>query len=220
MKRSSLLILTTAVLCATPLATPLIGSEPLPLKPENVSFRNEIQLAIDRGLNFLKQQQKPEGYWSTAEHPALTAMPLMAFHREPTGKFRKGDSELQKKGFAFIRSKVKPDGGIYDTGLSNYNTSLAMSALLNTGVASDEPTITRARKFIIDQQAKGMAVESLDGGIGYGPTGVSPKRGAARLRGGAPQFRGSRQNRPQLESGRRFPDPHPESPLPQPKGQH
>jgi squalene-hopene/tetraprenyl-beta-curcumene cyclase len=164
-------------LAATALfATPLFAAEPLARKTENVSFRNELQLAIDRGLNYLKEQQKPEGYWSNAEHPALTALPLIAFHREPTGKYRKGDAPLQQKGYDFIRSTAQPDGGIYTKGLSNYNTALCLTALLNTGVAKDEPLITQARSFIIAQQAKGMAVESLDGGIGYGPTGVSPKR--------------------------------------------
>ncbi len=157
-------------------AAPLLAAEPLVKKTENVSFRNEVQLAIDRGLTFLKTQQKPEGYWSSDEHPGLTALPLNAFHRDPAGTYREGKQDFLKKGYAFIRSTAKPDGGIYVKGLSNYNTSLALVALLNTGLPQDEPLITKARSFIIGQQTKGMAVESLDGGIGYGPTGVSPKR--------------------------------------------
>ena len=156
--------------------TPLNAAEPLPRKTENLSFRNEIQLAIDRGLGALKTQQTAEGHWSNAEHPALTALPLIAFHREPTGAYRAGNQDFLKKGYAFIRSKAQPDGGIYVRGLSNYNTSLALVALLNSGDPKDEPLLANARAFIVRQQAKGMAVESLDGGIGYGLTGVSPKR--------------------------------------------
>ena len=51
-----------------------------------------------------------------------------------------------------------------------------MTALLTSGAPSDEPLITAAREFIVAQQASNMANPDLDGGIGYGPTGVSPKR--------------------------------------------
>ncbi|MEK0446244.1 MAG: hypothetical protein RLZZ399_1565 [Verrucomicrobiota bacterium] len=143
---------------------------------QELSFRNEVQLAISRGLAYLKAQQKPEGYWSLDEHPALTALPLMAFRNEPQGRYREGREEFIQRGYQFIRSKAQPDGGIYVRGLSNYNTSLALLALLHTGVAEDDLLVRKARAFLIGQQAKGMADESLDGGVGYGPTGVSPKR--------------------------------------------
>ncbi len=150
--------------------------EPLPRKEENVSFRNEVQLAIDRGLSWLKSQQQADGHWASEVHPGLTALSLNAFHRDPSGHYRGAKQDFLQKGYDFIRSKAQADGGIYVTGLSNYNTSLSLVALLNTGVPSDEPLIQKARAFIVGQQARGMAVESLDGGIGYGATGVSPKR--------------------------------------------
>ena len=43
------------------------------------SLRQEVQLAIDRGLAYLKSQQNSNGGWSLAEHPALTALALSAF---------------------------------------------------------------------------------------------------------------------------------------------
>ncbi len=161
---------------AVSLAVMPIAAEPLPRKQENVSFRNEVQLGIDRGLTFLKQQQNAAGYWSSDEHPALTSLALLAFQREPTGKYRGTKEPFIQKGFEFVRSNAKPDGGIYGKGLSNYNTSLSLVALLQTNDPKDEPLIIKAREFIIGQQARGMANESLDGGIGYGPTGVSVKR--------------------------------------------
>ena len=82
-----------------------------------------------------------------------------------------------KKGYDFLRSKVQPDGGIYIKGLSNYNTSVSLMALLNSGDPKDEPAILAARKFIGAQQASGMLKPETDGGFGYGPTGASPKRG-------------------------------------------
>ena len=76
------------------------------------------------------------------------------------------------------RRKPKPDGSIYEKGLANYNTAICLTTLLHAAASpQDEPLITAARRYIVGQQAKGMADESLDGGIGYGAIGASPKRG-------------------------------------------
>jgi squalene-hopene/tetraprenyl-beta-curcumene cyclase len=141
---------------------------------KKLSVRNEVQLAIDKGLAFLKTQQKPDGSWSETDpnHPGLTALPLIAFQREPTGKYFKEQPEFMQKGYAFLRSKAQPDGGIYSRGLANYNTSLALMALLNSGNPKDEPLIEAAHAFIVGMQAKGMTDPSVDGGIGYGPNGT------------------------------------------------
>ena len=172
MKRLLLQITALAVASSTVLAANA------PLNPEHASksLRHEVQMAIDKGLAYLKSQQKPDGSWSNPDHPALTAMPLIAFHRNPGGQNAKEKPEFLKKGYDVLRKHAKPDGGIYAKGLSNYNTSLGLLALLGTNDPADEPLITKARDFIIDGQAKGMANPAVDGGIGYGPTGVSPKR--------------------------------------------
>jgi squalene-hopene/tetraprenyl-beta-curcumene cyclase len=160
-----------------------VSAEPVPRQPENVSLRNEVQLAIDKGLAWLKAQQKPDGSFANpensanaADHPALTALPLIAFQREPSGKYLSPIPEFMQKGYDFLRRHAQPDGGIYAKGLSNYNTAVAMMALLKTGEPKDEPIITAARRFVVGQQASGMAKSELDGGMGYGPTGASPKR--------------------------------------------
>ena len=170
-------------LTALCLSSTLLAAEPPARKESNVSIRNEVLISIGKGLAWMKQQQKedgsianPENGDPAAEHPALTALPLIAFYREPTGKGATVHADVLKKGYAFLRSKVQPDGGIYTTGLSNYNTSVCLMALLNTHDPKDEPMLARARDFIAGMQAKNMAEASLDGGIGYGPTGVSPKR--------------------------------------------
>jgi squalene-hopene/tetraprenyl-beta-curcumene cyclase len=153
------------------------ANEPALKDPKNLSLRNEIGLAIDRGLAFLKTQQKEDGSWSNADHPALTAMPVVAFQRAPSGEYMKNPPDFLKKAYAFLRSHAKPDGGIYNKGLSNYNTSVALMALLGTGDPADEPLLTAARKFVGQQQAQDMAKPETNGGFGYGPVGASPKRG-------------------------------------------
>ena len=170
--KTPLLLLTATALLAPAL---FAADDPIPRDGKKLSLRNEIQLAIDKGLRFLKTQQKEDGSWSDADpnHPALTALPLVAFQREPSGRYLKDQPEFMRKGYAFIRSKVQPDGGIYTKGLSNYNTSTALMALLNSGEPKDEPLLKAAKDFIVGQQAKGMTDPSLDGGISYGSTGTS-----------------------------------------------
>jgi squalene-hopene/tetraprenyl-beta-curcumene cyclase len=153
-----------------------VAAEPLPQKDSNLSFRNEVKIALDKGLAWLKTHQAEDGSWSTTDHPALTALPLLAFQREPTGRFTSEQPDVLKKGYAFLRGNAKPDGGIYNVGLSNYNTSVALMALLAKNDPSDEPLIESARKFVAGQQASDLAKPELNGGFGYGPTGASPKR--------------------------------------------
>jgi squalene-hopene/tetraprenyl-beta-curcumene cyclase len=162
----------------------LRAAEAPPLrKAGNESVRNEVETAISKGLAYLKAQQQPDGSFrnplipaAEPEHPALTALPLIAFHRDPSGKAANVNADVLKKGYDFLRSKEQPDGGIYIKGLSNYNTSVSLMALLDSGDPKDEPAILAARKFIGAQQASGMVKPETDGGFGYGPTGSSPKR--------------------------------------------
>jgi squalene-hopene/tetraprenyl-beta-curcumene cyclase len=161
----------------------LFAAEPPPRDDANLSVRNEVLTAISKGLAWLQKQQQPNGSLAnplnpapSAEHPALTALPLLAFYHEPTGMAAKEYADVLKKGYAFLRAQVQPDGGIYTKGLSNYNTSVCLTTLLTSGDPQDEPILTAARAFVVGQQAKGMTKPGLDGGFGYGPTGASPKR--------------------------------------------
>ena len=174
---------TPLALLAALLLAPAVQAELLPRDEANVSLRNEVLTAISKGLAWLKQQQQPSGMLAnplnaatSAEHPALTALPLLAFHFEPTGRAKTDYADTLQKGYAYLRTQAQPDGGIYAKGLSNYNTSVALTALLNSGEPKDEPILAKARAFVVGQQATDMAKPGLDGGFGYGPTGASPKR--------------------------------------------
>ena len=144
----------------------------LSVKSDNSSLRNEVQIAIDRGLAWLQKSQNPDGSWSLPDYPALTALPLTALMLEPSGKWRKEKPPFIQSGYAALMKAAQPDGGIYLKGLANYNTSISLVALAAAADPKFDPAIRAARDFVVGQQAKNMADASLDGGIGYGPTGT------------------------------------------------
>jgi squalene-hopene/tetraprenyl-beta-curcumene cyclase len=176
MKRRHFLVIAALALGSIPCLR--AANEPLPRDEKNLSFRNEIRDSLERGLAWLRTQQNPDGsFGKDTLHPALTALPLVAFQREPTGRFAGAD--FMTKGYAFLRGFVQPDGGIYSTdgGLANYNTSVCLLALAGANDPKDHPLLLKARAYVVGQQASGMAKSETNGGIGYGTVGASPKRG-------------------------------------------
>ncbi|MEM9282143.1 MAG: cycloartenol synthase, partial [Verrucomicrobiota bacterium] len=83
-----------------------------------------------------------------------------------------GLPESAEKGYDFLLSNVKSDGGIYGKGLATYNTALSVMALVQSGKEEHLPVIASARRLLINQQQdydkRGETDNLFDGGIGYG----------------------------------------------------
>lgn len=140
---------------------------------ENVSLRHEVQRAIDRGLSWLEAHQKPGGYWSDEDHPAITALVLSGFQRNPDKEERDSADEVIDKGYDYLMECVQPDGGIYNKpALFNYNTAIGVMALLAADNPQYDPIIRRARQFLVNMQfdkgTQGKLDHPMDGGVGYG----------------------------------------------------
>ena len=74
-----------------------VCAAPADVPVRNESLRNEINRAIDRGTDWLSKNQNAEGWWSTVDQPAVTALCLVALNpKDP--KF----AENSKKGFDFL----------------------------------------------------------------------------------------------------------------------
>ena len=142
------------------------------------SLRNEVQAAINRGVKYLLTKQDAAGAIGNAEHPAFTALSVMAIVGNPETK---GLTPEAKKAYGYLLASQKEDGGIYTTSLPNYNTSLALTALT---MAADEPgfreAALKARRLVIkgqyDEGKPGEMDSPYDGGVGYGskpPTDMS-----------------------------------------------
>jgi squalene-hopene/tetraprenyl-beta-curcumene cyclase len=180
MKRRTFLFTAAATLVA---CSPIISAanEPLVKDDKNLSFRNEIRDVMNRGISFVASQQNPDGsFGKDVAHPALSALPIIALQRDPSGKYvGKSAPEGMQKGYAYLRGFAQPDGGIYnkDSGLANYNTSVSLVALAGADDPKDQELLQKARAYVVGQQASGLAKSETDGGIGYGTVGASPKRG-------------------------------------------
>lgn len=144
-----------------------------PQDAANISLKLEIKRAIDKGLNWLGKNQHEEGYWSTEDHPAVTALALTAFKREPGDHSQKKFADEIDDGYFYILGCVHDDGSIYrKKELLNYNTAVSMVALVAADNPDYDPILRRARNFVVglqqDFDEKGNLDNALDGGIGYG----------------------------------------------------
>ena len=152
------------------------GSQSLSGQEEiGLSLKQEARHSIDIALKWLKQKQNEDGSWSNPDYPALTALITLAFLRDPHSPLKHTQYPIfLQKALKFILGKVQSDGGIYTPGkgLSNYNTSICISALAATGNPAYNSVIQKARNYIIslqkDDGKKGIADTPNDGGIGYG----------------------------------------------------
>ena len=133
------------------------------------STRAKALESIGSGLKFLADAQKDPGYWSTPDMPGLSGLIVQSFLVAPESSRPAGDAV--DKGLDFIRSAAKPDGGIYNKGMANYNTSIALATLLRADKPGDEVIIDKARNFLVGAQKKDAEKPANDGGFGYEPGG-------------------------------------------------
>lgn len=134
------------------------------------SFGATIDGAIEKGAKYLVSKQTPEGYWSDKQMPALTALPVWALVKVPDSTVA-GSSNAVAKGVKYVLSTQRGDGGFYvpkpgrgGSGLGNYNTSVCLSALFETGAVAPGPLL-KAREYIASSQLTGD--DTMAGGFGY-----------------------------------------------------
>jgi len=154
----------------------LLGASLATAAPENPnryeSIRQEIRQSIARGNGWLKSQQKPQGNWDDGELPAFTALALNALVRDPNLDRSKALPEPLEKGYIWLLAQQKEDGGIYNRGLSVYNTATAVTALMAANRKNFEPAVVKARKHLINNQwnldHNKESDKANEGGVGYG----------------------------------------------------
>lgn len=141
----------------------------------DLSLQLEIERAIEKGVAFLESQQAADGSWSDPALPAFSALALSAIvgDPDPGPSFAAGQwPDSVRKGYDYLLSTRKEDGGFYTDKLPNYNTALSLMALVASGKSEYHDAIRGARGFLIGHQANYGDPETIDapqdGGIGYG----------------------------------------------------
>ena len=133
-----------------------------------------IETAITNGAAFLVKCQAEDGHWSDPQMPALTALPLWALSGA-NGRVKSAASivsaQALRKAADYVLATQRPDGGFYvpkpgrgGSGLGNYNTSVCLSALFDSGLAPAS-ALLKAREYIASSQLTGD--DTMAGGFGY-----------------------------------------------------
>ncbi len=85
----------------------------------------EISPVVDKALAFLKTTQDKDGAFSPKfTGPGITAVVAVGLIKNGVSP----DDPVVAKALKFIETQVKKDGGVYDKGLANYTTSVAIMA--------------------------------------------------------------------------------------------
>lgn len=146
-----------------------LKAAPASIQVRNESLRHEVERAIDRGVDWLVKSQNAEGWWSTTDQPAVTALALVALNPKKGEKL----APTFSRGYAFLEKHIQPDGSICnpEKGMVNYNTSIGLMAFAARGEDADVEKIRKARRYLvgtqIDMGEKGRLDTPYDGGIGY-----------------------------------------------------
>ncbi len=151
---------------------------------EAALLRTQVKEGISRAVRWLSTQQQSDGSFADTSvvnqdgsigsqgiQPALTALVVYGIAKSPLIDELRGADMLQRA-VAYIRSNVKPDGGIYrEAFATTYQTSVCLSALASLKDPVNRPIIAAAQRYLKSLQAAeqvGVSPSSASyGGWGY-----------------------------------------------------
>jgi hypothetical protein len=128
----------------------------------------DVKPVVEKAYAFLKSRQGSDGSFSgrvPGQGPGITALVVAALLRNGYGP----DDPVVASGLKYLEGQVKKDGGIYDRGLANYVTSVAVMALSEANQGGKYDAILKnATKFLKSLQIEGDEADVKYGGVGYG----------------------------------------------------
>ncbi len=161
-------IVTVLLLLMLCLAQVGISQKKEPNSPSmSPQLRKDVLAGIEKGVKYLLNSQKDNGCWG--DHIGITALATTAILKQPQAPYKQ-DPKV-KKGLAFIKGLVKPNGGIYGEGTENYSTAVSIMALIASGDPAYKPIIAKAQKYMTGVQITGDPKDKNFGGLGYSSKG-------------------------------------------------
>src|SRR5688572_3030366 len=148
---------------------------------DSKDLEQRLQAAMNKGVDFLKSKQNPDGGWhGEKEPPAVTALVLRSI---VNARPQEANNDYINKGYQKLLTYQLDNGGIYRDMLANYNTAIAVSALSASKDPALRPALDKAVAYLKGLQftsdsppdPKGTKVTGEDhpwfGGFGYGRHG-------------------------------------------------
>jgi squalene-hopene/tetraprenyl-beta-curcumene cyclase len=130
----------------------------------------ENKAVVEKGYAFLKKSQKSDGSFGDRpeQAPGITALVVAALLHSGYAP----DDPVVGNALGYLEGQVKKDGGIYNRGLANYVTSVAVMALNDANRGGKYDTVLRnATKFLKGLQFSDDEKDVKYGGVGYGNPG-------------------------------------------------
>jgi hypothetical protein len=130
---------------------------------------DDLKAVVDKAVKYLAATQRDEGNFSAnprVGEPGLTALIAAALVRNGVPS----NNPVVVKALKYLETKVKEDGGVYEKGLSNYMTSLAIVAFKETNTDGKyNKVIDAATKYVKSlQYDEGLTEKDPKfGGAGY-----------------------------------------------------
>ncbi len=125
-----------------------------------------LKAAVDKGYQALKARQNPDGSLAPKlGGPGVTALAAAALVRNGYP----ATDPVVAKALSYLEKSTRPDGGVYDKGLANYTTCLAILAFKEAnGGGKYDGVIKKATDFVRGLQNGEADPAALNyGGAGY-----------------------------------------------------
>lgn len=149
----------------------LLAIRPIEAAPDAKS----LEAVLDKARDYLKMHQKADGSFAPPQvgEPGIAALTAAALIRSG----RPVADPTVAKALKYLETSIKPDGGVYNRGLANYTTSLAVMAFHEANADRKyDSAIAASAKFLRTlQYGEGGDVDEKDakfGGTGYDKKGA------------------------------------------------
>src|SRR4051812_14401818 len=137
-----------------------------------------VEAMTDKAVAFLRSRQGPEGGWSTAREPGITALVATALLRSK--RVTPAEPTITRA-LAYLEQFIGADGGLSEAPHANYSTSIALMAFYEANAHANgryDAIIKAGQDFLKGKQWDEGEGKTPDdpfyGGAGYGGNNSRP----------------------------------------------